>query len=136
MEKITHRVNYYETDKMGITHHSNYVRFMEEARITFLEQIGWGFDKLEAQGIASPVVSISCNYKKTTTFPNVIETDIYVKNLTAAKLTFGYEMKVEDQIVFTAESSHCFIGSDGRPLILQRAFPEFYEKMKEFERKE
>lgn len=32
-----HRVNYYETDKMGITHHSNYLRWMEEARLDFLK---------------------------------------------------------------------------------------------------
>ena len=25
-------INYYETDKMGIVHHSNYIRFLEEAR--------------------------------------------------------------------------------------------------------
>lgn len=32
-----HQVKYYECDRMGITHHSNYVRIMEEARIDFLE---------------------------------------------------------------------------------------------------
>ena len=41
MDDYIRRVNYYETDKMGITHHSNYVRWMEEARIDFLEKIGW-----------------------------------------------------------------------------------------------
>ena len=48
MKPYTHKVNYYETDKMGITHHSNYIRWMEEARIDFLESIGFGYDKLEA----------------------------------------------------------------------------------------
>ena len=28
-----HHVKYYETDQMGIVHHSNYIRFMEEARM-------------------------------------------------------------------------------------------------------
>ena len=51
MESYKHKVNYYETDKMGITHHSNYIRFMEEARVYFLEQIGWGYDKFEEKGI-------------------------------------------------------------------------------------
>ena len=41
MQKYRHIVQYYETDKMGITHHSNYIRWMEEARIDFLRQIGW-----------------------------------------------------------------------------------------------
>ena len=43
MKPYIHKINYYETDKMGITHHSNYVRFMEEARVYFLDQIGWSF---------------------------------------------------------------------------------------------
>lgn len=44
MEPYLHKVQYYETDKMGIAHHSNYIRWMEEARVDFLEKIGWGFD--------------------------------------------------------------------------------------------
>ena len=46
-----HKVNYYETDKMGVTHHSNYIRWMEEARVDFLEKAGLGYDKIEALGI-------------------------------------------------------------------------------------
>jgi acyl-CoA thioester hydrolase len=38
MEPYMHIVQYYETDKMGITHHSNYIRWMEEARIVRREQ--------------------------------------------------------------------------------------------------
>ena len=37
----THKVQYYETDKMGITHHSNYIRWMEEARVDMLEKINF-----------------------------------------------------------------------------------------------
>ncbi len=39
MEKYIHKVQYYETDKMGITHHSNYIRWMEEARVDFFEKV-------------------------------------------------------------------------------------------------
>ena len=39
MNLYQHKVQYYETDKMGIVHHSNYVRWMEEARIDFLTNI-------------------------------------------------------------------------------------------------
>ena len=34
----TRKVAYYETDQMGIVHHSNYIRWFEEARIDFLSQ--------------------------------------------------------------------------------------------------
>lgn len=59
----THTVQYYETDRMGITHHSNYVRWMEEARTHFLAAIGWDYAKIEAAGIISPVVSVNCRYQ-------------------------------------------------------------------------
>ena len=72
MKPYTHKVNYYETDKMGITHHSNYVRFMEEARVDFLDQIGWSFIDLENKGIVSPVIHIECTFKKTTTFVSLL----------------------------------------------------------------
>ena len=66
MQKYRHIVQYYETDKMGITHHSNYIRWMEEARIDFLRQIGWDYAKLESLGIISPVIAVDCKYKKST----------------------------------------------------------------------
>lgn len=58
MKPYIHRVQYYETDRMGITHHSNYIRWMEEARVAFLEEIDWGYDRLEAEGVVSPVLSV------------------------------------------------------------------------------
>ena len=108
MENYKHKINYYETDKMGVTHHSNYVRFMEESRIDFLEKIGWGYDKMEQEGIISPVVSLECNYRNTTTYPDVIEVSVQVLKLSAFKLTFGYTMKVKDKVVFTGKSSQSF----------------------------
>ena len=65
-----HKVQYYETDRMGITHHSNYIRWMEEARIDFLSQLGWDYDRLESEGIISPVLGVQVKYKKSTTFPD------------------------------------------------------------------
>jgi len=58
MKDYVHKVNYYETDKMGLTHHSNYIRFMEEARVDFMEQLGFGYEKMEAEGVGSPVIAI------------------------------------------------------------------------------
>ncbi len=58
-----HKVQYYETDGMGIVHHSNYIRWFEEARVDFLAQIGMPFEQVEARGIVSPVLRVSCEYK-------------------------------------------------------------------------
>ena len=124
-----HEVRYYETDKMGITHHSNYIRFMEEARIDWMDQLGYGFDRMEAEGIVSPVVAASCNYKKTTTFKDMIEISVKVKQLSEVKLIIAYEMRVGGKLVCTGETVHCFFDG-GRPAVIADRFPTLYEAMK------
>ena len=74
-----HIVQYYETDKMGITHHSNYIRWMEEARVDFLEKTGWSYAKLEEEGIVSPVTAVECKYRQSTTFPDTIDIEVLVE---------------------------------------------------------
>lgn len=126
MKSYQHTVQYYETDKMQFTHHSNYIRFMEEARADFMNQAGFGYEKMEENGIVSPVVSLSCDYKKTTSFPDVITIQIRVLQLSAARLKLGYVMTVSDETVCLAESTHCFLNEKGRPVSLKKHFPAFY----------
>lgn len=54
----THRVQYYETDKMGIVHHSNYIRWFEEARIDWMRHCGISYREMEKQGIIVPVLEL------------------------------------------------------------------------------
>ena len=129
MEPYIHKVQYYETDRMQVTHHSNYVRFMEEARVSYLGRIGWDYKKMEAEGIISPVVEISCKYRKTTTFEDVISVEVYVKEVSSVKLKLGYRMKAEDELVFTAESTHCFLNKEGAPVNLKKELTGFYETL-------
>ena len=129
MEKYVHRVNYYETDKMGITHHSNYIRFMEEARVYFMDQIGWGFAKMEDEGVASPVLAVTCDYRHSTTFSDLIEIEVSLLKLSAVKMQIGYTMSCKGRVVCTGTSTHCFLDKEGRPLILQKALPGFYDTL-------
>ena len=132
VEPYEHKVQYYETDKMGITHHSNYVRWMEEARVDFLSRIGWDFDKLEASGVASPVISIDVKYKGSTVFPEVITISVSILALKGVRLTLGYEMKnASGKVVCEAQSEHCFVNREGRPIRLERECPHFYEALSE-----
>lgn len=128
-----HKVNYYETDKMGIAHHSNYIRWMEEARVDFLESIGFGYDKLENDGIVSPVIGIECEYKSQTTFSDEIEIEVSIKEFKGVKLVIEYKMtnaKTKD-LVLTGISKHCFLNKENKPIILKKDFPEFDKKLKE-----
>lgn len=126
MHTYIHRVKYYETDKMGITHHSNYVRWMEEARMDFLKSIGFGMRRIEAEGITSPVVSIECQYKHTTTFDDEIQIEVSPEKYTGVKLVLCYKMiNIETgTVVLTARSTHCFIDGAGRPVAVKKRLPE------------
>lgn len=129
MKGFTHKVQYYETDRMGITHHSNYVRWMEEARVYFLEEVGLPYEQLEADGIISPVTNVTCDYKATSTFADEIAIDITVTALKGARLNFAYTMTKGDQLVCQATSEHSFLDADGRFVAIKRTYPDFYQKV-------
>ena len=127
-----HEVKYYECDRMGVTHHSNYIRFMEEARVYVQDQLGYGFENMEAEGVVSPVTALSCEFKKTTTFKDKIEVQLKVKEQSPLKITFSYVMKVGDAVVFKGTSTHCFIDTaSGRPVVMQERWPELFAKLQE-----
>ena len=150
MKPYHHTVQYYETDRMGITHHSNYIRWMEEARIDFMKQIGWEYAKLEELGIISPVLGLSCEYKASTTFSDVVAIDISVNSFTGVRMEIAYLMRKvskdtegvheadqnsgddsESILVCEAASRHCFLDADGRPVRLKRDYPELYRTLME-----
>lgn len=132
MKEYIHKVHYYETDKMGVTHHSNYIRWMEEARVNFLEQIGCGYAKLENEGAVSPVIGVECDYKCTTTFDDEIKIEVWVEEFKGVKLIIGYKMtnNKTGEIVLTGKTKHCFINKEGKPIILKKDFPEIDQKLK------
>ena len=133
MKQYIHKVNYYETDKMGITHHSNYIRWMEEARIYFLDQMGFGYAKLEEDGIISPVIGVECDFKTSTTFDDAVEIDVEVESFKGVKLTISYTMtKVgSDELVAVGKTRHCFVNEEGKPVILKKVFPELDATLRE-----
>ena len=68
MKSYIHKVQYYETDKMGFVHHSNYIRWFEEARLDFMDKQGFSYKSFEDLGYISPVLSAECKYKKSVRF--------------------------------------------------------------------
>lgn len=126
MESYQHKVQYYETDQMGIVHHSNYIKWMEEARIEFLEKIGWDYKSLEDMGIISPVIAIGCKYRRSTTFSDLIEIVVQVEEFKGIRLKLRYEMKRDDTLICEGNSEHCFQNRDGKIINIKKEYPEFY----------
>ena len=124
------KINYYETDKMGIVHHSNYIRFFEEARCRLLEEYDLPYDSMESKGIMSPVLGIACKYKQHVTFGDIIKIRAYIKEFTGVKFTVAYEVynKANGKLCVAGESNHCFTDSNLKPLNIKKHHYDVYEK--------
>jgi len=131
LESYIHKVNYYETDKMGIVHHSNYVRWLEEARVLAMDEIGYPVSKLEQENLFSPVLSYSIDIKHSTTFEDLVQIIPKVKAYNGVRLEMSYEMKLKDKLVATATTKHCFINETGLPQRLNKVIPGLDKKLKE-----
>lgn len=131
MEFIFERkINYYETDKMGVVHHSNYIRYMEEARCAWLENIEMPFSSLEENGITIPVLGVNCEYKHHVTFGDTIIIKPFTKEYTGVRMTVGYDIidKKTGKIVLIGETKHCFTDKNLKPINLKKYAPEFSKK--------
>ena len=128
-----HFVQYYETDKMGVTHHSNYIRFMEEARLDFFKKIGSDYLEFEKMGVISPVIGLNnIRFKRPSTVGDTIDIEVSVKAYNSIVLTMHYVMKVKDTVVLEGDSDHCFLSKEGKMLPLgEKKFPELDKKLKE-----
>ncbi|MFT3951480.1 MAG: thioesterase family protein [Oscillospiraceae bacterium] len=121
---------YYETDKMGIVHHSNYIRWLEEARVDLMEQASLPFTGLEEAGITIPVVSVSCTYRCPVHFDDEVEIHPMITEFNGCKFRLKYEIVNLTQgraISAVCETSHCFVNMAFRPIRTQRDYPHVYE---------
>ncbi|MBR6444610.1 MAG: acyl-CoA thioesterase [Firmicutes bacterium] len=131
MFKYSRKVKYYETDMMSITHHSNYLRWMEEARMEYFRDLGWGYEKLEEDGVICPVVEVKCRYLQTTTFPEEVVIEVKLGRFNGARLICEYEIKrsSDGELVNKGHTEHCFVDKAGKIVNIKRAYPDLYEAL-------
>ncbi len=125
------RAYYYETDRMDIVHHSNYVRWLEEARVDLMEQAGCPFTVTESMGIVSPVLKVETEYKYPVRFGDEFEVRCTLTNFNGCRFELEYEIVnlTTNQLACKAKTSHCFTDTSLRPVRLQKQFPELYQKL-------
>lgn len=127
MNTYRHKVQYYETDQMGIVHHSNYIRWMEEARIEFLTEAGWEYRKMEDMGIVSPVAAVEGRYRRSAKFADTVDIAVFVSSFNGIRLKLRYEIRgSEGELLFTGSSEHCFTDSSGRIINMKKEYPAFF----------
>ena len=122
------KANYYETDKMGIIHHSNYIRWFEEARLDFLEQAGFPYGRMEEIGLQIPVLSVSCQYKTAVRFNDTVCIKMRIEEFNGFKFTITYTVTNEQtgELHATGETSHFFVDGNLRPVRTKNKYPDIY----------
>ena len=120
-------VFYYETDRMDCVHHSNYIRWFEEARIYFMQVWGFPYDKLEAGGLVSPVLHAEADYKTMTRFGETVEIEVGVESYSGTRIAFHYTVRNQETGVIRCQGKtvHCFLNEAGRPVSLKKANPAY-----------
>lgn len=125
-----HEAQYFETDQMGIIHHSNYLRWFESARIQYLKEIGIDYGKCEEMGFVSPVMEVNCTYKSMVRFGDTVQVFTRFQGYTGIKFFVDYEVrdKATGELRTIGRSKHCFTDKAGKPIALQKTYPAIHEQ--------
>lgn len=129
MNSYKHKVQYYETDQMGIVHHSNYIRWFEEARIDMMDQMGLSYAQMEKMGIVSPVLGVEADYLRMIHFGGTVTIETAIKEYNGIKLEISYRV-IDDKTEMVhcrGLTRHCFLNQKGRPISLKKDFKEIHE---------
>ncbi len=120
---------YYETDMMGIIHHSNHIRWFEEARLAYMKQMGVSpIVTSPDSGILCPVVSAEAQYKKMIRVTDTAEITIRLTQYNGFRFTFAYEIRNADgDLCCTGTTALCFVDRDGRPFRMDKKQPRIHQ---------
>ena len=120
------RVNYKDTDKMGIVHHSNYIVYYEMARVEALREWGMPYSDMEQRGIISPILEVGSKYILPAYFDEVLTVRVIVEEMPMVRLKVRYELYNEEGKLIN--TGHTWLGFlDGETRRPCRA-PEYFVK--------
>ena len=90
------RVRYYETDCMGIVHHSNYIRFYEVARTEMLREFGTTYQEMEQAGVMLPVLDVQAHYISPAYDDDLLTIRVTLAEMPKVKMRFDFEIYREN----------------------------------------
>ena len=132
MYEYTRPVYYYETDKMGVVHHSNYARWLEEARSFFFDDKNLAYFETEGYGVMSPITDINLKFKYPARYGDSFTVWLKMTKYTGVRFRVAYTVINQNgDLLLEGESGHAFIDQKLKPVSLARAIPYRHELMKE-----
>ena len=131
LQAYLHKVQYYETDAMGIVHHSNYLRFMEEGRNDFTDQSGTMYSLVEEEGFFCLVTKADCKYHSPAHYGETLKIITTLESYNGVKLIYSYRLEDADTGVLrvSGRTEHCFIDKTGKIAQLKKSCPKHYQSL-------
>jgi acyl-CoA thioester hydrolase len=108
-------VQYYETDQMGIVHHSNYIRYFESGRMAMLKEVGLPMHKIEEAGVMMPITAVDCKYRIPARLGDRLRVVTFMNEMPRARLTVHTEIyNQDDQLLSSGSVTMGFIDASSR----------------------
>jgi acyl-CoA thioester hydrolase len=115
ISEITHRVNYSETDQMGVAYHGRYVVWLDMARTEHIRRAGTSYRDLEASGLLLAVGDLQVRFRAPARYDDLVRIRCWVRELASRRITFGY-------IIEHAATGEVFATATTAMLALDREF--------------
>lgn len=123
-------VRFNEADPLGIVWHGHYIRYFEDGREAFGKRFGISYLDFYHQGLAVPVVSVQCDFKKPLRYGDSVIVESTFINSAAAKLKFDYKIFESKSQELVAKGSSLQVFVNAKTFELQLTIPDFFESWK------
>jgi acyl-CoA thioester hydrolase len=108
------RVNYSETDQMGVVYHARYLIWLDIARTEHLRQSGISYRELEATGLRLAVSEVSIRYRQPALYDDEIRVRCWIREAASRRVDFGYAVENARDGRLLATASTALIALDAR----------------------
>jgi acyl-CoA thioester hydrolase len=109
------RVNYSETDQMGVVYHARYAVWLDVARTEYLRQAGMSYRELEAMGFFLVVGELTMRYLRPARYDDRVRIRCWVRELASRRVTFAYALT-------HAETGELLVSAETRMMSLNHDF--------------
>lgn len=102
-----HRVNYSETDQMGVVYHARYLVWLDVARTEHLRLAGMSYRELEDVGLRLAVSEAQLRYRQPARYDDAVRVRCWVREVVSRRVAFGYAVEHEGTgaLLLTAATS-------------------------------
>lgn len=106
------KVRYCETDQMGLVHHGSYINYFEEARISWISNLGFSYSEMEKSGIILPVSKLNVSYLRPAYFDDDLVVNVELAEMPTSRLIFNYTIKNKDEVVVMGTTVLAFLNKE------------------------